>query len=654
LPLSFAQQRLWFIDQLEPGSAAYNIPHAVRLRGVLDVEVLQRTLNEIVRRHEVLRTSFPAENGEPRQEVAGDMEVGVTVVSLRGEGRAEEEARRIAEEEARRPFDLGRGPLLRAKVVEIGEQDYVLLVTMHHVVSDGWSVGVLIREFTTLYEAYKRGQESPLPELKIQYGDYAHWQRGWLKGEVLEREMSYWREQLAGVGVLELPTDHPRPTQPSHRGGCVEFRIGEELTERLKELSRREGVTLFMTLLAAFQVVLGRYAGQEDVAVGTDVANRNRMETEGLIGFFVNQLVLRTDLRGNPSFVELLRRVREVTLGAYTHQDVPFEKVVEELVPARDLGRSPLFQVMMVMQNMPQGGGVIELPELQVGGFGGELDQAKWDIDLIVEEGADGLSGTLRYATDLFEGETIERLGRHLEAVLRGVVREPGQRVGELRLMGEDEWRQVVEEWNATEREYASDRCVHELFEEQVERTPEAVAVVFEDEQLSYGELNRRANQLGHYLRGMGVGPEVRVGLCVERSLEMVIGILGVLKAGGAYVPLDPGYPAERLAYMLEDSQVPVLLTQGSVAEVLGGYRGEKVRLDGEWSKVARSREEKPKDISQGENLAYVIYTSGSTGRPKGVMVSHRNLVSSTQARGFYYREPLSRFFLLASFCVYS
>jgi hypothetical protein len=439
----------------------------------------------------------------------------------------EQEAERIAKEEAERGFDLERGPMMRARLLQMGEEDHVLLVTMHHVVSDGWSVGIMVREFRELYEGYVKGKETKLEELKIQYKDFAVWQREWLQGEVLEKQLGYWRKQLAGAEALELPTDYARPAVASHGGGLVSFEWPKEMVEKLKGLSRQEGVTLFMTLLAGFQVLLHRYSGQRDIVVGTPVANRNRAETEDLIGFFVNTLVLRTEVGGELSFRELLKRVRRVTLEAYGHQDLPFEKLVEELQPERDLGRSPLFQVMMLFQNAPTG--TLTLPGLKLESFGGTPEQARFDLTLVINETEPCLAGVARYAADLYKGTTLEKMMERLRRLLEEVIGDAGKQVWELDYLSPGERRQVVEEWNRTEAEYPQERCIHELFEEQAERTPEEVALVYEGQELSYGELNRRANQLGHHLRELGAGPEARVAICMERSLEMVIAVLGTL-----------------------------------------------------------------------------------------------------------------------------
>ncbi|HEU0076091.1 MAG TPA: amino acid adenylation domain-containing protein, partial [Longimicrobiaceae bacterium] len=627
LPLSFAQERLWFIDRLESGSAVYNIPVAWRLGGELDVEALERALGEIVRRHETLRTTFAEVDGSPVQVIAPFGGFALPVEDL--SDLSEAALRRRAREEAARPFDLAAGPLFRAALLRVGAEDHVLLLTMHHIVSDGWSMGVLFRELSALYAAYREGGESPLAELPVQYADYAVWQREQLVGEVLDRQLAYWKERLAGAPeLLELPTDHPRPAVQTFRGAAVPMELSQELLERLQALGRSEGATLYMVLLGAFQVLLSKYSGSEDIVVGSPIAERTRGEVEGLIGFFVNTLVLRTDLSGDPSLRELLGRVRQVTLGAYEHQELSFEKLVAELQPERSLSHSPLFQVMFTMNNT-EGAAADSLPGLIVTTMGSAGGSAKFDLTLALEATALGLRGELAYSTDLFERATIERMVAHLGAVLEQVAADADLPVSALELMGSAERARVVEEWNRTEAGYPSDRCLHHLFEAQAARTPDAAAVVFEEESLSYGALNARANRLAHHLRRLGVGREVRVGLCLERSLEMVVGLLGILKAGGAYVPLDPGYPAERLAFMLADSGVKVLLTREELRGALVVPEGTKVvEMGGVEAELAGEPAENPDDGATSDGLAYVIYTSGSTGRPKGVMNAHRGIVN--------------------------
>jgi amino acid adenylation domain-containing protein len=625
VPLSFSQQRLWFLDQYEPNSSVYNIPSGLRLRGSLNIGALEQSLNEILHRHESLRTTFSMVDGEAVQVIAPSVEPSLAVVDLRDhpEGEREEEARRLVSEEAGRPFDLARGPLFRSKLLRLGEDDHVLLLTMHHIVSDGWSMGILYRELSALYEAFCEGKPSPLSGLSIQYADFAVWQRDWLQGEVLESQLSYWKKQLEGIpAILNLPTDRPRPAVKSYRGAWRSIELSKVLSERLKAFSRKEGVTLFMTLLAAFQALLYRYTGQDDIVIGSPIANRNRAEIEGLVGFFVNMLVLRSNFSDNPTFKELLAQVREMALDAYEHQDLSFEKLVEKLQPERSLTHSPLFQVMFVLQNAPRTSLTFE--ELSASPVRIEAETAKFDLTLSMSETGEGMSGLVEYNSDLFDGATIDRLLDHFQILLEGIIGNPDQQISELPLMTQAEQHQLLIEWNDTEKEYPKNKCIHELFEEQVAKTPDGVAVLFDNQQLTYRELNERANQLARYLRKLGVGPEVLVGISVERSLEMVVGLLGILKAGGAYVPLDPEYPKERLAFMLEDTHAPILLTQQRLVDGLPAHNAHVVRLDRDWEEIAAESDKNPISGTAADNLAYVVYTSGSTGQPKGVEVRHQ------------------------------
>jgi amino acid adenylation domain-containing protein len=629
LPLSFAQQRLWFIQQLEPESGAYNIPTAVRLRGALDLAALRQSLMEIARRHETLRTRFVSREGQPVQVIDEVVKAELPLWDLGGLRPEESEgrAREIAAQEAIRPFDLERGPVWRAGVVRVGGEEHVLLLSLHHVASDGWSMGILVRELTELYGSYREGGRAKLAELEAQYADFALWQRQWLRGAALDAQLSYWKRRLAGAGVLELPTDRPRPAAASYRGALQPLRFSAELTEGIRELSRREGVTVFMTLLGAFQTTLSRYAGEEDVVVGTDVANRNRYETEGLIGFFVNQLVLRTDLSGRPSVRELLGRVRETALGAYAHQDVPFEKLVEELSPERDLGRSPLFQVKLVLQNAPRA----EVGPLGVAmsRFGLDHASAKFDLTLVLHDGQERLSGAVEYATDLYDAVSIERLIGHLGRVLEAMAQGAPRRIGEIDLLTPGERRQIEAEWNDTALERDPIRGVHELFRQQAEHRADAVAMVSEAEHLSYAKLDQLSGRLANYLIDVGVSLEVKVALCLERSPEMVMAVLGVLKAGGAYVPLDPRAPAERLAYLLEDAQAPLLLTQSHLRSRLPTtWIVQCLDLDQEWETIESYPAEVASREIPAECAAYLIYTSGSTGRPKGVVLTHSGMTN--------------------------
>ncbi len=634
LPLSFAQQRLWFLDQLEGESAIYNVPAAVRLEGSLQVTALEQAIVEIGQRHEVLRTNFPMVNGTTVQAIAPSLNISLPIVDLQSLPEFEQSTlvERLANEEAIRPFDLSNSPLLRVTLLRLGEKSHVLLVTMHHIVSDGWSIGIFIRELSALYKAFSTKAPSPLPELPIQYADFAVWQRQWLSGEVLETQLNYWKQQLAEAPpILELPSDRPRPTVQTFRGSIEGFELNPNLTRKLNTLSQQSGTTLFMILLAAFVTLLSRYSGQEDIVVGSPIANRHRREIESLIGFFVNTLVLRIDLKGNPSFSELLARVRQVALDAYAHQDLPFEHLVEALQPERSLSHSPLFQVMFVLQNAPMG--KLELPGLVLTPLERSSVTAKFDLSLCMIESEQNLKGVWEYNTDLFESATIRRMVEHFQTLLEGIVANGEQHLQELPLLTATEQHQLVVEWNNTQTNYPQDKCIHQLFEEQSWRTSEAVAVVFADVEtrhvasLTYQELNCRANQLAHHLQTLGVGPEVLVGICVERSLEMVVGLLGILKAGGAYVPLDPAYPQESLAFILSDTQVSVLLTQNHLQKGLLKLDGHIVCLDTDWEIISQQSEENPVCKVTLDNIAYVMYTSGSTGTPKGVNVIHRGVV---------------------------
>jgi amino acid adenylation domain-containing protein len=633
LPLSFAQQRIWFLDQLQPHSGFYNIPSALRLRGVLDSEALERSLNEIVRRHEALRTIFPNRDGEPVQIILNDLQLRLSVLDLSTLADAEREARlrELVAVEAAQPFALDRAPLLRASLLQLAADEHVLLLTTHHIVSDGWSMGVLVQELTALYDAYSQGEKSPLPELSIQYADYAMWQRSWLQGDVLERQLRYWRDQLEDApSVLELPTDRARPAMQSYRGAAQAVVLPAELSDSLKSLSRREGVTLFMTLLAAFDVLLHRYSGQPDFSVGTAIANRNRAEVEPLIGLFFNTLTLRADLSGDPSFSELLGRTREVSLGAYAHQDLPFEQLVEAIQPVRDLSRSPLFQVMFILQNAP-------LQATQLSGLSAELMDidirtAKLDLILTMSESERGLTASIEYNSDLFDPETITRVFNHYEAILECAVADPAQRVSAMQYISETELQQLLFEWNDLTLAEQPPPCLHEAFEFQAQRRPRAIAVSFENQQLTYRELNERANQLAHHLARLGVTAEVPVAICVERSAEMVIGLLGILKAGGAYLPLDPSYPSERLEFMIDDAQPLVLLTQSHLLSKLPERSSHVLCLDADWAAVANESTSNVAASVVAANTAYVIYTSGSTGQPKGVSVNHQSVVHLIQS----------------------
>jgi amino acid adenylation domain-containing protein len=649
LPLSFAQQRLWFLDQFEPGNPIYNVPIVLRLRGPLDLSALERTLNEVVRRHESLRTVFRMERGEPMQVILPKQPIAVPVLNLAALAHAEGELERLAAEEAQKGFDLSRGPLLRATLLRLATDEHALLFTMHHIVSDGWSIGVLVREVAAVYSAYVRGQESPLPELTLQYADYAVWQREWLRGEVLEEQLAYWRRQLEPLPpALELPTDRPRPEVLSHRGAILNVNFPAGLTGKLKELSRREGATLYMTLLAAFQTLLHRYTSRDDIAVGGPIANRQRSEIEPLIGFFVNTLVLRTDLSGDPSFRALLGRVQEVTLGAYAHQDVPFEMLVEELQPERSLGLTPFFQVAFALQNAP--GEELKLPGLTLTRVDVQSRTARFDLSLLLEESAEGLVGLVEYSADLFDERTIRRLLEHFRILLDAVVADPDERLSALPLLAAAEARQLITRWSEVAVETGSGCCVHELFERQAEARPDDAALVFGERLFTYGELNRRANQLAHRLRRLGVGPEAVVAVLTERPVEAVLGALAVLKAGGAYLPLDPADPRERLAFMLCDATTRVVLTQKHLETLLPEDFGVVCYTDADGETVAQVEEENPAVRVTPDGLACLTYTSGSAGRPKAVGVDHRALVGMIRAVTPDAGRPAPRTLQLAPF----
>ncbi|HEY0737680.1 MAG TPA: amino acid adenylation domain-containing protein, partial [Herpetosiphonaceae bacterium] len=638
LPLSFAQQRLWFLDQLNPGHSFYNMYVAVRLTGALDVAAVERSLNAIVQRHEALRTTIAPMNGNPVQVIHADLPISLPIVDLRDLPAAEREAEalRLAAVEGDQPFDLAQGSLLRARLLRLDEEQHIVLLTMHHIVSDGWSMGMLVRELAAFYTAFTATGDSSVSQLQlaplpIQYADYAAWQRQMLQDQVLDRQLSYWKSQLIDLPILDLPTDRPRPPIPSFQGATELFALDQELSAALLALSRREGVTLFMTLLAGFQGLLARYSGQDDIVVGSPIAGRTRPELEGLIGFFVNMLVLRTDLRDAPTTRQLLARVRETALDAYAHQDLPFEMLVEELQPQRNLSYNPLFQVGFALQNTPLD--VLELPGLTIRQIQVSSETARFDLSVFLDEGQDGIGGLIEYNTDLFDGATIRRLIEHFRMLLAGMVAAPDQPVLTLPILSAAEEAQFAA-WNTTACAFPP-QPVSQIFEAQVARTPDAIAVQFDEQQVSYGELNQRANRLAHYLRALGVGAETCVGLCVERSLDLVVGMLGILKAGGAYVPLDPEYPAERLHFMMEDAQAPVLVTQQALTARLhsdSNHGAQVVCLDQEWPQIATWPAHNPNLTIAPGDLAYVIYTSGSTGRPKGVLVEQRQLSNTLRA----------------------
>jgi amino acid adenylation domain-containing protein len=631
LPLSFAQQRLWFVEQLDPGDPAYNLPVALRLRGRLDVAALERSVAEVARRHESLRTVFrPGADGDAVQTVLEPGPFAFRRVELAGVPEAEREARvrELAREEAAAPFDLAAGPLLRGALLRLGEDDAVALFTLHHIVSDEWSAPILVREVSVLYEAFARGASSPLPELPVQYADYAAWQRRWLAGETTARQLAYWRERLRDAPpLLELPTDRPRPAVPHPEGGIRVAHFPAELADALRALSRREGATPFMTLLAGFQALLARYAGTDDVLVGTPVAGRTRLETEAMIGFFVNTLVLRADLSADPTTRELLAQARERMLEAQTHQDVPFERLVDELRVERSLGHTPLFQVMFTLAE--PGGEPLRLGEVEVEPLPTETGATPFDLALVLAGEDGGLRCSVEYRAELWDAATVDRMLEHFRVLLAGMAADPLARVSALPLMPPGERERVVERWNDTAYDFPRHLTLHEAFAARAARTPDATAVVFEGGELTFAGLDARAAGVAARLRSLGVGPEERVGITMERGPEMPAAVLGVLRAGAAYVPLDPAYPEDRLRWVLEDCGARVLLTQGALAERFEWFAGEVVAVD-----KAPLQRGTPVDAaalphsSSPDNLAYVIYTSGSTGRPKGVAVPHRAVLN--------------------------
>ena len=653
LPLSFAQQRLWFLDQLEPHSTAYNRTFAVRLTGPLNLESLQQSLREVIRRHEVLRTNYPSVDGEAQQIITAASGFTLRLFDLDGLPPHErgDMARRLVSADVHRPFDLASGSLVRACVIRVDDAQHVLVLSQHHINTDAWSNGVLAHEISTGYEAFSNGLPSPLSELSIQYADFAAWQRERLEGETLEKQLSFWKEELRGVPPsLELPTDRPRPAVQTFRGATRTFRLSKQLAESLKELSQKESATLFMTLLAAFQTLLHRYTGQPDILVGSPIAGRMRPEVQDLIGFFVNTLVLRADMRGTPRFCDLLRQVRSRSLAAYANQDLPFERLVDELELERDLSRTPLFQVMFVLQTDALES--LRLPDIRVSQLETPIENAKFNLTLYMSETEQGLDGSLEYDTDLFDASTIDRMLGHFSTLLEGIVADPNLPVSDLPLLTEAEQRRLLVEWNDTHAQYPHGECLHDLIEAQVERSPDTVALVFEDQQLTYRELNRKANQLARYLRALGVGPEARVGLFLPRSVEMVVGVLGVLKAGGAYVPMDPVYPVERLAFMLRDSRATVVLTEERLAAALQAPSARLVCLDTEWPHVAAESAENLCASGSAQNLSHVIYTSGSTGQPKGVAIEQRSVVTLLHwSRAHYEAAELAGVLASTSIC---
>ncbi len=654
LPLSFAQQRLWFLDQLAPDNPMYNLPMALRISGAFNLKAFEESLNEIVRRHESLRTTFANADGNPVQVISQSMPVEIETIDLSAlpADKQEAETKRLATEDALEPFDLEVGPLFRTAVIKLSEDDYAVLFNMHHIISDGWSMSILVQEFARLYEAYSTDDltKAQLPPLSVQYADFAYWQRQWLKGEVLDAQINFWKEQI-GINPepLNLPTDFPRPPVQTFNGSTVSLHLPEQLSAAIKKLGQQEGVTLFMTLLSAFQTLLHRYSNQDQILVGSPIANRTQSEVEKLIGFFVNNLVLKTIFHDDLDFRSLLRAVRQTTLEAYAHQDLPFEQLVEILQPERDMSHAPVFQVAFVMQNTPMGG--MDLSNVNIKPIEAEQRIAKFDLSLIAMESGAQIYTEIEYNSDLFRADTIRRMLNQFERLLEEVTARPDEKISRYALPDEAEIKQLIEGFNETSEDFPKDKCIQEIFESCVEKRPDQPALIFEKEKISYKELNKRANQLAHFLREKGIGPEQIVGICIERSPEMIIAIWGVLKAGGAYLPIDPAYPDERIRYILEDAGVQIVLTQRSLEAKLKPMAGRVISLGGDRNQTRQFAESNPDMITDPENLAYVIYTSGSTGRPKGTMLRHRGLINLTNLYKKYLRmEPDSRALQFASF----
>jgi len=619
-PLSFAQQRLWFFEQLMPGTAVYNMLMPLRLNLEVSPKTLLDAINEILARHDALRTTFRSADGKPTQVIAAELKLEMPVTDLRGfpADQREAETARLLAEHALVPYDLTIGPLLRLRLLCLDSEEYLLLLSMHHIVSDAWSMGVFYQELGDLYPAFATGKPSPLRPLPIQYPDFAVWQRDWLRGEVLDRQLSYWKTHLEGVVPIDLPCDHPRPANMSFRGGYVPLGAGPTLLSHLKALGAGSECTLFMTVLAAFQVFLFRHTGQEDVVVGTPVANRNHADIEKLIGFFVNSLVMRTNLAGNPTFREVLARVRAIALGAYAHQDIPFEMLVEHLQPQRDFTRNPIFQVLLQLQSIQATKGDFDAPP------GCQLNNAVFDLNVNLFEAPDCLYGRFEYNAALFDSSTAEQMAARFGVLLEAIAEDPDRAIGDLPILTEAERTKLLTNWNPAAPDAPEIATIHAWFERQAAASPDAPAVSAGDCSVTYTELNQRANALCLRLRELGVGPGDRVALCLDRSIESIVAILAIMKTGAAYVPIDPEYPAERLQFMLEDCGARAIVTAEGPAPVLASA------------------------VPGRSDTAYVIYTSGSSGTPKGVAVPHRSLVHSTRARLQYYKELVGRFLLLS------
>lgn len=625
-PTSLQQQRIWFFQQLEASNAAHTIFSHIRLHIPLNLEIFKQSLDNIVQRHAILRTAIEVIDAQPVQVIIPSLSIPLSVIDIQSLSETEQvnEIERLAEEEAQRPFNVSQPPLMRTTLLKLGQEDYLLFLSIHSIISDAWSIKLIYQELALLYEAFSNGRTSPLAPLTIQYSDYTLRQQESLQDASLAEQLSFWKRQLENApAVLTLPTDHPRPAGRTYQGAVQPFELSKFLTDSLKTLSYQEGVSLYVTLMTAFQILLHRYSGQDDFLIGLPLTGRTSKEMSDLIGSCSNTLVVRNDLSSNPTFRELLKRVRKGVLDAHAHQDIPFEYMINELQIERTVAQNPLFQVTFDLNSSSP----VLPPQWDLTPLKLETLSLEFDLSLILDEEPEGLIGRFEYNTDLFDVATIHRLVGHWQTLLESIVADAGQHIGELPLLTEAERHQLLAEWNVTDIEYPEDKCIHQLFEEQVERTPDAVAVVFEEKCLTYRGLNNKANQLAHYLQQLGVGPEVLVGIYVERSLEMVVGLLGILKAGGAYVPLDSTYPSERLAFMLADTQAPVVLTRQQLLTKLDGYEGHIVCLDSDWEQISQESVENLVGVAVANSLSYVIYTSGSTGKPKSVLVRHASVV---------------------------
>jgi len=650
LPLSFAQQRFWFLNQLTPGSALYNIPIAMRLHGAINYAALQDSFHKVVQRHESLQAAFPCVEGQPVQVLTENEPLMFSLIDLSGFSQLETEGKMAdcVNDLARYPFSLDEYPLFRVALIRLTEQEHVLVLTLHHIIFDAWSAAILIRELSAFYHASCTGESAQLLELPIKYADFAYWQQQWLQGDALEAELGHWKQRLDGASfVLELPTDRPRPPVATYCGATLPFSLPVELSDSLNALSREEQATLYITLLSGFKAMLYRYTGQPQIIVGTAISNRNRVELEGVIGPFINNLMFNTDLSGDPGFRELLGRVRKVALDSYTHHDLPFEKLVEALQPNRNLNQPPLFQVALTLHNTPSAEPAFF--DLKVSPLDATSGTSKLDVAMNMMEAPEGLIGTIEYNTDIFDESTMARLLGHFRTILDGAVKYPDRRLSSLPFLTEAERLQLLC-WNETAASYPRGKCVNQLIEAQVERSPDAIALRFQDQELSYRNLNHRANQLARYLQKLGAGPEMRIAVCIDRSPEMIIGILGVIKAGAAYVPLDHTYPLDRIGFMLEDAQASLLLGQEQLIDSLPTFWAQAVCIDADWELIAQEDDGNLDTIATDQNLAYVIYTSGSSGKPKGVLIQHGGLcnLTETMAQDFRYK-PDSRVLQFAS-----